>query len=626
MKSLLRLFNAVEIEDKELKKELLLKQTIENGYILSPEITGNKTKNEIDNIIKEINEVIGIADNQLNSSFHKSWKKVKNASLDKLVLEQIIHYITTYGFEELGIYNQNNVFIPNEKLNIPNININKIKLTIIKGYTEKEIKEKVLLLLESGIALKEETIKDIIDVCLYIGINEKDISKVKNKEAKIFLYDYLNIMPKNNVEFLRFIIYKLTASTLIIKNKELIDKIKLSNTISIIKYFELYEKEYGLNNLSEIFHRFKPIFLAFRNNSKMKILINRIRRLSKKFHKPMKEDYFNNVTKNIKENKINKDEFIEKLKDINIFRKIRLAYSLNYRVKKNNNAIVYRVRNGKGFASELDNKNRKEIKEYLNILMESITNDIKKNVENKKIFIPKYIKYALPATEKQFIGNIPFGSFIKLKKEIIIGVHWENQGYNRIDLDLSLINKTKKIGWDGQYRNEGKTLLFSGDMTDAPLPNGASELFYVNIDNEEDYCLNLNYFNYDEKIKVPFTLFLGSEKVEHMRKNYVFNPNNIISKIEMVMDVKQKVLGYLKTGEKNKFYFNETIMGKAITTKNTEYMKLANDYYNSYFKNSIILNKILKQAGAIIVDNNKECDIDLSIENLEKDSILKLLI
>ncbi len=625
MDSILRLFNAIEIKLKEKKENNeILKETIKNGFIFSPEIIANYSFQELQNFIKIVNKEIGLNAKQINNSFHKSWQKIKEANIEDLIFEQILHYFTTYGFESLGIYNKDFIFIPNEVLEIPDIKIDEIKLIVIKGYTKEEIKNKLLELLNSGIAFKDKTKKDILDISLYIGLNEEEIFNIKNKEVKIVLYDYLNIFPKNNVEFLRYIIYKSTEKTLIIKNKKLIEEIKSKQNINILGLLENYNKKYGLEKLAEIFYRYKPLWIAFRTNKGLKIIINKIRRLAKKNHKPMQEDFLNSITGMIKNNKIID---INKLKielgKVNVFRKIRLANALKFRMNEII-SILFKIRNGKGYAKEYNFDNKTNLKLIYNIVIDSIIEKIK--LENKKIYIPKFIEYALPSTEKQFIGNIPFGTCIKIDKDLIFGVHWENDKTNRIDLDLSMINNETKIGWNSYYRNESKSILFSGDMTDAKLPNGASELFYINIKNEEDYIFYLNFFNYYE-VDLPFSIIVAKEKVDNLNKNYMVNPNNILAKIKTIINTKQKMLGYLKTGNKeNRFYFSEIIIGKSNVSRNTEYSCHIKNYLRDYYKSIITLNSILEKANAIIVNKKEDCDIDLSLENLEKDTIINLLI
>ena len=128
MISTLKLFRALPIKSKQ-KAEIgksLLEKTIQRGFIFSPEVMYNYSEKELIQLTNDIGKEIGLTPEQMNSSFHKSWKKIKEANIEQLVIEQIIHYITTYGFEKLGIYSHDSVYIPNEELKIPSINIDNI--------------------------------------------------------------------------------------------------------------------------------------------------------------------------------------------------------------------------------------------------------------------------------------------------------------------------------------------------------------------------------------------------------------------------------------------------------------------------------------------------------------------
>ena len=278
MESVLRLFKGVLVESKQCKQDDdVLKQTLSRGFILSPEVISqypNPTQ-----LITLIDKMYGRSGEQLNQSFHKSWFKVRNASIEQLVLEQMLHYITTYGFEKLGIYSQDTMFIPKEQLDVPELQ-DDIRLIVIRGYTRREAKAKLMQMLTSGIALHQETIKDVLDVAGKVGLSNDDIERVRNKEVKIALYDALDRVPAVPTEFLRYMIYKATDKTLLIKDAATITAIKNRNNLDIIMYFDQYEKECGLERLAEIFYRFKPLFLAFRTNAALKTTINRIRRLA----------------------------------------------------------------------------------------------------------------------------------------------------------------------------------------------------------------------------------------------------------------------------------------------------------------------------------------------------------
>lgn len=638
MKSTIRLFNALPIKTRPLEKveqsDELLEKTIRRGFIFSPEVICNY--NDYDMLIDMVEKEIGLTPEKLNNSFHKSWDKVRNADMIQLVTEQLVHYITTYGFEELGIFNSDSVYIPNEKLEIPELESG-ITLTIIKGYTKEELKEKLMKLITSGIALNEDTMEDIMNLALFLGLSEDDIKQTKNKEVKIMMYDYLNVTPENPTEFLRLIIYKTTKKTLIIKNYKTIESIKTDvvNDLFVIGAFHRYNNRYGYERLAEVFNRYKPLFLALKQNEPMKSIINKISKLSKEHHKPMKEDYLNEVTSKIKNGVILvKSKLNEELNKVNTFRKIRLAYALNYRTN-NTESIIYKIRNGKGYATEFNSISRnesilsdEEYKKVFNIVLESIIKDISKNVKDKKIYIPNYITYALPTTEKQFTGNFPSGTYISTPRDMIVGIHWENTNEYRIDLDLSMINSEKgKIGWNAAYRTEDRSILFSGDITDAPKPKGATELFYVEKQREGSYILINNYYNYDKDVEVPFKIIVAGEPVKRLTANYTVNPNNVLSVVKTKINQKQQILGLLTiTPDECRFYFTETYIGNDITSSENEFVNHSRRYLSDYYKNTISFNEVLEKAGAIIVNNKDNCDIDLSPENIEKDTIIKLII
>ncbi|MBA7588946.1 hypothetical protein ES708_31017 [subsurface metagenome] len=341
----------------------------------------------------------------------------------------------------------------------------------------------------------------------------------------------------------------------------------------------------------------------------------------------MPEDYLNEITAKIKKGEIiDEDKLKSELKRVNIFRKIRLAYALKFRIK-DVDAILYRIRNGKAFATDFYFGNKEKARRILAIVLDSITENIVKNVKGKKIYIPDYINYSLPATEKQFTGNFPSGTYISIPQDMIVGIHWENVGFHRIDLDLSAISSTGKFGWDGSYRNDEGSILFSGDITDASKPKGATELFYIKRQLKSSFILMLNYYNYNSEIKVPFKIIVAKEKAEDFGENYMVNPNNIVSVVQSEISQKQKILGLLITTiNESRFYFAETSIGNSITSSNSKLAENSRKYLMNFYQNSIELKDILSKAGAKLVDDKAKSDIDLSPESLEKDSILNLLL
>jgi len=141
----LKLFNAVI--HKESHETSFVSQ---KGYVIEPGALW-ATK-QINRFYKNEN-LDGFG---LNKTFHKSWKKILTSSREKLWMEQIKHYVSTYGSNF-----ENEIYIPNELLDVPDI---KLTFKIVKAYSKEQMVSKCLHLLQSGMALKEETIMDILSV------------------------------------------------------------------------------------------------------------------------------------------------------------------------------------------------------------------------------------------------------------------------------------------------------------------------------------------------------------------------------------------------------------------------------------------------------------------------------
>ncbi len=655
MEATIKLFRALSIKTEEQADNIdLMKETIKHGFIFAPEVIANYSN--YSELIKLVADTTGLSTEKMNNAFHKSWTKVRDTDLELLVVEQLAHYLTTHGKEHTAMYlvekglqwevdnltekvseledldltqvqDDGYIYIPKEVLDIPSIDVDKFPLMVIKGYTYEELKSKLLKMLGSGIALAEDTIKAILEIAMLVGFSELEVEKVRNREVKVALYEYLGLFPESPTEFLRFVIYKATSKTLLIKSPELIQEIGESNNLNIVRTFSDYEAKYGLERLAEVFYRFKPIFLAFRTNERMKVIVNRIRRLAVTNHKPLPEDYLNSITANIKKgNGIEVSRLEAELERVNTVRKVRLAYALKFRTG-NVDSILYRIRNGKGYATQFFFDNKVEARETLEVVLDSIIQDVRKNVEGKKIYIPDYIKYSLPATEKQFTGNFPSGTYITVPNNMVIGIHWQNVKRRSIDLDLSLIpSKGGKIGWDASYRTEASDILFSGDMTDAGGPKGASELFYIRRQLKNSFIVFVNYYNFDSLIEVPFKIIVAKEMAKDFSSNYMVNPNNLLSIAESKMSKRQAILGLLVvTTSESKFYYAETSVGKSITSSISKPASLSRKYLLDFYENSISLNGILTDAGAVLTTSKNEADIDLSPEKLEKDTIIQLL-
>ena len=141
---LLKMFNKLYNENYETNMDFFTKyfeEMIECGYILSPELC-NKENLSI------------IRDNKLevNKTFYADWCDVISKSRFELFVDQILHYVTTYGTNFEGT-----PYIPNENFNgeydTDKFNGFLKNLKVIKPISIEEIKEKTSNMIYSGIDL-----------------------------------------------------------------------------------------------------------------------------------------------------------------------------------------------------------------------------------------------------------------------------------------------------------------------------------------------------------------------------------------------------------------------------------------------------------------------------------------
>lgn len=609
------------------------RKTMPKGFVLDPKIVASYT--DIDTLIKTVDAECGLDPNRLNKAFHKSFDKVRSAPMEQLFIEQMAHYLTTYGAENFGIFNADRVYIPTESLDAPAIDIETFDFVVIRGLSYAEIKTELLALLATGAALSEQSVKDCLAVAALVNLTADEIEDVRNREVKIGLYELYGKVPTDPTEFLRYVVYKTTGSTLLIKSPSAIHAIKEGvGSQSLVRLFDLYASVVSLDRLGEIFLRYKPIFLALRADAALRPTINKIRRAAEHNHKPMPVNYLNNVTASIKNSKIDTWRLGEELSDprVNIFRKIRLANALSLRADRSLDSIVYKVRNGKSYATEFTPLSHEAVIESARAyseVIESIVGDLGFKFYGKKVYIPEGVAYGLPATEKQFIGNLPAGTSVHVQPgdALVAGIYWEDQGRKRVDLDLSVANLDGKIGWDGHYRNSGRTVLFSGDNTSAP--NGASEVFWFDPSIAGSWSMNVNYFNFYDGHKAPFKIIVGTADASQINSNFVIDPNRLKASASLVLDVQQKNLGIIvadPTGG-HRFFFSESAAGGGRSSKHTDSAEKARKFMMASLFNAPTLTEILERAGANFVSDPSMADegFNLSPASLDKTTLLTLL-
>ena len=120
----------------------------------------------------------------------------------------------------------------------------------------------------SGIALKSISVNAITNYIIeYVKFTGIDVyvDDIKNREALVILCDALGILPNNGQKLFAHIVYKTTGETMIVKNRTTRNAIKLRHVISDKLFAQLNDTQ--MVALAEIFNRYKPLFLAFKNKN-----------------------------------------------------------------------------------------------------------------------------------------------------------------------------------------------------------------------------------------------------------------------------------------------------------------------------------------------------------------------
>lgn len=529
----------------------------------------------------------------LNKTFHKSWLKIKSTSRENLLMEQIRHYISTYGSNF-----QEEVYIPEEVLNVPEL---KITFKVIKGYKKEELITKCLALLQSGMALKEETINDVLSILIdELKYNFTGNENIKNKEAIVKIADMYGVLPADTLAFFRYVIYRATGTALLIKSDEAIEAIKASHFNPAVQF-----EQFGLEKLATIFNRFKPLFLAFK--PKCSKTINRISKLSKTHHKPLVANPLNLVTSMIiSENDIH---WLDNATPFALFKAIAACYTRMH----GQDTFVYRIRSGKSFVKKNGYKNVVWANYYF------LENYLKTrfDLSDKTFYIPNDVQYALPTSEKMYVGNIPTGTKFYGEK-MAIGVYWEN-AWGARDIDLSGLNIGGKIGWNAAYKQDGDNLLYSGDITNAP--NGAVEYLYANKGLNTPTLIKSNI--YSGATNCEYKIIVG--KGDRINYAYMMDPNKLLAETKCQSIQRQTILGMLLPDEKQQsFVLLNFGAGQSRVSGNSEISNLATQALYQQWRHTLPLHEIIELLGGTIITHNKNTDYDFSLATLEKDTFIKV--
>ena len=490
-----------------------------------------------------------VNDKELSKTFYKDWDKVLNLSEIGRFIDQITHYMSggKYFADKELIERVGYQFSLVESMDY---------IEFRKGFTD---------LITMNIAFTQEDIQEFADI-----INkDKTITKhiniddIRNKELKLQMYGIMNIVPNEPEEFLKYVYFKVNGNTLFVKNDDMYNELSHLNVSEVNSLFTRYYQVNGLEPLASIFNRNKKVFLSIKEATKKGInlsgisfkgqknsfdslrkTINRISKLSKTEHKPKITPLYLRVTNE----DLSTTEFLKVVSDLDTSYLVKLYNAIRYRINVQSLStpvFIYRVRNGKGFYKVDKVKNVEKLSMYEEVLRGVISDRINKVLKDKDSKISSDIDLAVPVNSKQFIGNVPFGSSIRISsdKNPTVGIYWENQD-SRVDLDLSSQNIKGVVSWCASYNNN--TAVYSGDVTNGE--NGACEMQMFK-DTTDISMIAVNLFT--GQTEVDYKLFFGS--TDNVIENEMLSSSEVQVTIPMKATRDNTGIGFVKN---NTFIFD----------------------------------------------------------------------
>ena len=616
---LVKLFN-ISIEDprNEVDYVTLNNSAMQVGYIVHPDACNLATQ-----------EFIYSISGNVNSTFYQNWEDVTSKTRFELFIDQLLHYVTTYGTDFAC---EGNGYVPNSTP------VGPVYISLFKDYkvimpcTEEDVYNRCMDMLTSGIAMKQATIETVVDyVVEYVTMNdllttgEFDIDDIANREAVTLLCDELGIAPNKKFDLFRYIMYKTTGSTLIIKNKPTINAIIRSNTQ--FDFNTLSDKQ--LIGLASIFYRFKPLFLAFKKTcntgayystpvtSRNAHVINKIRRMAPKYHTPLAESVMTTMLGKAHDSTV----ITETAAQMNTFQIIRLMNTIIERLNRTDEKAMYIVRNGKMFVK--DAKSYDGMITYYATVFNILKNELVSRLSEKATYVkyPKNMVLACPTSEKNFVGDLPFGTYMDLQdSDSFIGIYWKEE-WGTHDFDLSVLNIDGiKVGWYSRYYSDNQDVVYSGDMTSA-RPEATEIMLFKK--GATDGSVMVNRYNGRDGSK--FRFFGGVEPNMKLKRNYMVDPNFIKFSADVVSDTVEQTIGLLNDG---RFYVMALGSGNSIVSFHKG-SKQNERYYASVLKaqSYLKLNYILSAAGFIDVDSVEELPKDaqiLDLTQMSRDTLINL--
>lgn len=466
-----------------------------------------------------------------NKTFHKSFKEMAYGDPLTLLLQQMMNYMSTYGRESIGLTAGN--YVPLEVLEIPADAFNIKRITVIRMLPLMTLKGKLNEYLKT-LTAPNDRIRNAVQQLFPFVTNTPD--EIKSFEIMVMYCDYKRVYPAQPISGLRYLIYKVTGVPMIIKNRRTIETIKNRSAYSPVNELPARVFMANLPGYAGIFLRYKPLFLAFKKYPNCARLVNHMRRMADTYHKPLPDTAVQNFINLMLQGKYLKAlGVLDKASNRDL---VKIINSCSTRASTESLPAVYTVRNGRMFVKDggIQPLNPETANVYVRCIqecMKALYTRLNDQFAGKTFVLPDDVDYAVPTTEKQMMGTIPYGTGVVIpagRTNLTVGVHWTNNktkhGESRVDIDLHAHSVKANFGWNSYWR-DGTDVVYSGDNTNAPIAQGgAAEAFWVKL-GQDDIVFDVSLFS--GLPETEFKFFLTGNDRNDMHRDFTFDASKLLA-------------------------------------------------------------------------------------------------
>lgn len=643
----LRLFKAVVVKDHQTYHNMAEVKRIKDALFLRGIFIDEDTLAHLDvsampmdKLVEEADKLYGINLMKLNSSFYKTFSEMQSKSDFELFVDQILHYGSTYG-EITWLQNHGDIYEPETLDNdtIVELQTKAKAFTIIDGITEAELEDKINTLFSSGIALKSEGIADLMKLASHYTL-EINPDTVANKEVQAILGATYGVLPRDFDAFMRVVFYKVTGTTLVIKDGLRKDQFLTMDTLKaddIAQLFIDYRNHYGIKAITENIMRYRKYILYIRKNASdcFNKFFNFILKQSKVDKKPRAKS----VMANVVDSSVTVDMLTKSAENATIFQIVRAIDVINERLSgygQDTVPVEYRIRNGYSWITEKSfNVNSSDLQVKLYTLVAILRAKTNANFKDKVVFAP--IDYKVPTSTKTFVANAtPELTRIHVPGNVKIGVAWSKEA--DIDLHARTI-EGNSLGWNSGYRGNG--LYYSGDLT-ALNSHGFAAEYMLFEDYKGTAILNAHPFNLRGNSELALDIVISKDTNRSgIKSNVMTTFDDIVFHDKLTVEPR-KALSFAVVTKVEDGY--DIILSSAsefgnhvhVPNMNTQDMRL--QILKRKADTSIGIHDFAILNGAVVTTDKAEFDayvkenevdeaniIDLSPETMTQDKLIELL-